>query len=52
MKIGGAVAMETMDAAREQAQTVSLPWVQVGSGEGVSIVCAGEDGSWDSLKLG
>lgn len=52
VKIGGAVAMETMDAAREQAQTVSLPWVQVGSGEGVSIVCAGEDGSWDSLKLG
>lgn len=36
----------TMDATREQAQTVSLPWAEVGSAEGVSIILSADDELW------
>lgn len=37
VRVSGQITMETMDDTREQAQKVSLPWVEVGSAEGVSI---------------
>lgn len=36
--ISGPVMMETNDASASQAQKVSLPWAEVGSAEGVSII--------------
>ena len=37
VKISGAISMETADATKEQMQTMTLPWVEVGSAEGVSL---------------
>ena len=37
VRVSGEISMETMDNTREQAQNVSLPWVEVGSADGVSI---------------
>lgn len=37
IRIAGAISMQTGDATREQAQTMSLPWVEVGSTKGVSL---------------
>ena len=34
---GGEVTMETMDNTREQAQSMTFPWVESGSADGVSI---------------
>ena len=36
--ISGEITMTTMDNTRAQAQTASIPWVQTGSGENVSLV--------------
>lgn len=36
--IAGAVSMTTLDNTREQAQQMSLPWVEIQSAEGVAIV--------------
>lgn len=47
IRVGGAIAMETMDNSREQAQTVSLPWVEVGSANNVSIVVTPQDKTWE-----
>lgn len=38
IRLSDATSMETMDASREQAQSVSLSWAQTGSGEGVSLL--------------
>ena len=38
VRISGEISMQTMDNAREQAQTISLPWAEVGSAEGVSLI--------------
>lgn len=37
IKISGAITMDTADATKEQIQTMSLPWVEVGSTDGVSL---------------
>ena len=37
VKISGAISMTTADATREQIQTASIPWVEVGSADGVSL---------------
>lgn len=42
IRINGAISMETMDGTRQQAQTVSIPWVEIGSAEGKSIVAFGK----------
>ena len=47
IRVGGAIAMETMDNSREQAQTASLPWVEVGSADNVSIVVTPQDKTWE-----
>lgn len=44
--IAGAVSMTTKDASREQAQTVSLPWAEIGSAEGDEIVLTDADALW------
>jgi len=40
VKVGGAISMQTMDATRQQAQTMTLPWVEVGPADGVSLYSA------------
>ena len=35
--ISGEITMETADTTKEQTQSVSLPWVEIGSANGVSI---------------
>ena len=50
IRVGGAITMETLDGSREQAQMVSLPWVEVGSADRVSIVVTPQDKAWDPLK--
>lgn len=38
IRISDAITMTTSDGTREQAQTVALPWVQIGDTENVSVV--------------
>lgn len=49
IRISGAIGMETMDASREQAQTATIPWVETGSADDVSIVATPEDAIWGVL---
>lgn len=37
VKLSGAVSMQTDDKTREQTQTMTLPWVEVGTAENVSL---------------
>lgn len=37
IRLSDAITMETMDNTREQAQTVSFPWVEVGSADGERV---------------
>lgn len=37
IRISAPVTMTTMDNSKEQAQTMTLPWAEVGSAEGVSL---------------
>ena len=37
VKISSAISMTTADATAEQIQTASIPWVEVGSADGVSL---------------
>nr|DAH29194.1 MAG TPA: Fibronectin type III domain-containing protein, glycosyl hydrolase, 7-fold beta-propeller [Caudoviricetes sp.] len=46
IRISGPVTMETMDDAVCQAQTVSIPWAEVGSAENVQIVLTQQDDAW------
>ncbi len=46
IRAGGAISMETMDNTAAQAQTVSLPWVEVGSAENAQIVLTNTDDAW------
>lgn len=38
IRIAGAITMTTMDNSREQAQTAAIPWIQIGSADGIAIV--------------
>ena len=49
IRTSGPVGMETWDGSAAQAQTVSLPWVQVGSGAGESILLTPEDTGWTTV---
>ncbi len=40
VEINGEITMETMDESRTQAQTVQLPWAEVGDASEVSIISA------------
>ena len=37
VRISAEISMETLDNTKEQAQTVSIPWVEIGTTSGVSI---------------
>lgn len=37
VKIAGAISVQTGDATREQTQTVTIPWAEVGPADGVSL---------------
>ena len=49
IRTSGPVGMETWDGRAAQAQTVSLPWGQVGSGKGESILLTPEDTGWTTV---
>lgn len=46
IRTGAQIEASTMDASREQAQMISLPWAEVGSAEGVSIILSADDELW------
>ena len=46
IRTAGAVEMDTGDNSPLQPQTVSLPWVEIGSAEAVQIVITRRDGAW------
>ena len=46
VRTNGAVEMTTMDNAVCQAQTMTLPWVEIGSAEDAQIVVMSGDGAW------
>lgn len=43
IRAGGAISMSTMDGSCQQVQTVTLPWVEIGSVDGVRILIAPDD---------
>lgn len=43
IQTGGAIAMSTMDGSTQQVQTVTLPWVEVGSAAGTRIFLTADD---------
>ena len=40
IRVSGSISMQTNDATREQTQTMTLPWVETGSAQGVSLYSA------------
>lgn len=46
VQISAAIEAATMDNTREQAQTVSLAWTEIGSAEGASIILTADDELW------
>ena len=43
IRAGGAISMSTMDGSCQQVQTVTLPWVEIGSVDGARILIAPDD---------
>lgn len=43
IKVSGSISMETWDESRQQAQTMSLPWVEIGNAENYSVVVTPSD---------
>ena len=43
IRAGGAISMSTMDGSRQQVQTVTLPWVEIGSVDEMRILIAPDD---------
>lgn len=43
IRAGGAITMSTMDGSRQQVQTVTLPWVEIGSADGARILLTSSD---------
>lgn len=43
IRIAGEVSISTLDASQQQAQTASIPWVEIGSTEGKRIVITEDD---------
>lgn len=43
IRTGGAISMSTMDGSRQQVQTVTLPWVEIGSADGARILLTSGD---------
>ena len=37
VRISGPVVMQTGDETKEQTQTMTLPWIEVGSSDGISL---------------
>lgn len=43
IRANGAISMSTMDGSRQQVQTVTLPWVEIGSADGARILLTSSD---------
>ena len=46
VRVGAAVEYSTMDSSPTQAQTIKLPWVEVGDAEDSKIITTDADGAW------
>lgn len=46
VRVSGAIEYSTMDNSPTQAQTIKIPWVEVGSASSDSIVITKSDGAW------
>lgn len=46
IKISGQIEMSTMDGTPQQAQNVKIPWVEIGSTDGIKIKLTKNDGAW------
>lgn len=46
IRLSGSISMETWDDVKQQAQTMSFPWAEVGGTENVSIVVTPTDELW------
>ena len=46
IRISGAIESGTMDNSAAQAQTVKIPWVEIGDASGAQIVITENDGAW------
>ena len=52
IRLSGAVTMETMDGTKEQAQSVSLPWAEIGNAENASLTVTPQDSFWEGADAG
>ena len=48
--LNGAVAMDTQDATRQQAQIASVPWVETGGTKDTRLIITREDGLWPETE--
>lgn len=46
IRVGGAIEFGTMDNSPTQAQTVTIPWVEVGDASTARIIITRNDGAW------
>src|SRR5699024_351392 len=44
-----AITMQTGDNQVPQPYFGSVPWLEIGSTDGISVICEDGDGAWDSL---
>lgn len=52
IRIAGEVSINTMDDTRQQAQTASIPWVEIGPTDGKKIVITEDDGFYSEPANG
>ena len=48
--LNGAVAMDTQDNTRQQAQIASVPWVETGGTKDTRLIITREDGLWPETE--
>lgn len=46
IRISGQIEMSTMDGTPQQAQNVKIPWIEIGSTNGIKIKLTKNDGAW------
>ena len=52
IRIAGEVSVSTLDASQQQAQTASIPWVEIGATDGKRIVITEDDGFYSEPANG
>lgn len=46
IRISGQIEMSTLDGTPQQAQNVKIPWIEIGSTDGIKIKLTKNDGAW------